>query len=240
MSMGGNISIMGLYNNDPTIFDLMAFPEDFTNDQKELVRDNILVECAELEILYPNSTVMKNIISIWSQKEVPYWDRFYKAQLLQYDPIENYHRNETETIEDDRTEQHSGTDTATAGGTDSTTGNSSSTDTNSGTDTTTNNVTGYDSNDLVLHDQQTMQHGHTIGNTANGTNSTTYGRTDSMQHGERIEHNNDVIRTVEAYGNIGVTTSQQMLQSELDIAKIANVMNVIIESFKDRFCIMVY
>ena len=43
-----------------------------------------------------------------------------------------------------------------------------------------------------------------------------------------------------AYGNIGVTTSQEMLTQELELAKIINVIPIIIESFKDRFCLMVY
>ena len=42
------------------------------------------------------------------------------------------------------------------------------------------------------------------------------------------------------HGNIGVTTSQQMLQSELDIAPKLNVYDYIINSFKNRFCLQVY
>ena len=79
MSRGANLSIMGLYNNDNTIFDLMAFPDGFTDTQKQTTIDNILIDCAELEILYPNPTVMKNIIGVWSKKEKPYWDRVYAA-----------------------------------------------------------------------------------------------------------------------------------------------------------------
>ena len=240
MSNGAVISILGLYQNDNTIFDLMSFPSDFTDTEKETVTNNILLECAELEILYPNPAVMKNIIAVWSRKELPYWERFYKAQLLEYDPIENYHRTETETIEDDKTEQHSGSDVARAGGSDTQSGNSSSTDTNSGSDTETNSVTGFDSGTFVPHDESVMAHGHVLSNIASGSNTSTYGRTDTMQHGEKIEHTGGTDRTLEAYGNIGTMTSQEMLTSELELAKIANVMNVIIDSFKERFCIMVY
>lgn len=42
------------------------------------------------------------------------------------------------------------------------------------------------------------------------------------------------------YGNIGVTTSQQMLREELDIAKETNLYDYIINDFKNRFCILVY
>lgn len=336
MSRGANLSIMGLYNNDPTVLDLMAFPAEFTSEQKQNVKDNILIECAEFEFLYPNPTVAKNIIGIWSQKELPYWERVYRASQAEYNPIENYRRNETESIEDGRTEQHSGNDVSTAsgtdtrantgtetrdheadhsvvidetnvdtlsgadelkrtgtdanaaGGSDSQSGSSSSTDTNSGTDTINNSFTGYDSNTLVPHDSSETVHGHVVTNAAQGTNTTTYGRTDTetlnlsdkteygkidtvdhdsetteihddtdtltldtletfvhgktdtLTHGEKIEHEGTSERTVFAYGNIGVTTSQEMLTQELELAKIIQVVPVIIESFKNRFCLMVY
>lgn len=336
MSRGANLSIMGLYNNDPTVLDMMQFPEGFSDAQKATVKENILVECAELEFLYPAPETAKTIIGIWSRKEVPYWTRVYNASLLEYNPIENYRRNETETIEDGKTEQHSGTDTNTAGGSDalsrtgsdtntesgketfkktgtdtdtesgsesirktgtdssaaggsnSTSGSSDSTETNSGTDTVLNKITGFDSNTLVNHDESDTQHGHVIRNTASGSNTetfgrtdtvthnttdtttfgkidtlqhnttdettfgkvntlqhnttdkTTYGKTDTFQHGEKIEHEGSSERSMLAYGNIGVTTSQEMLTQEMDVAKIIQVIPIIIESFKNRFCLMVY
>ena len=368
MSRGANLSIMGLYNNDPTVLDMMVFPEGFTQEQEQNVKENILVECAEFEFLYPNPTVAKTIIGIWSHKELPYWQRVYDASQLEYNPIENYRRNETETIEDDRSEQHSGndvtatsgtdtrantgtetrdhdadhsiaveetnvstlsgsdalkrtgtdttalsgsdelkrtgTDTNVASGSDGQSGSSNSTDTNSGTDTVNNSITGYDSNTLVPHDSSETVHGHVVTNYAQGTNTTTYGRTDTetlntsdktdygrtetetlnttdkteygkidtvdhdsettethddtdlltldtletfvhgktdtLTHGEKIEHEGTSERTVLAYGNIGVTTSQEMLTQEMEIAKIIQVVPIIIDSFKNRFCLMVY
>lgn len=304
MSRGATLSIMGLYNNDPTVLDMMVFPDGFTDAQKTITKENILVECAELEFLYPAPEVAKTIIGIWSQKEKPYWDRVYAASQAEYNPIENYRRNETESIEDGRTEEHSGndvsrasgsdtnaltgtdtdtlsgndqlkrtgTDTNTASGSDSNSGSSSSTDTNSGTDTVNNKVTGYDSNALVAHDSSDTIHGHVVTNAAQGSNTQQYGRVDTVQHnttdkteygkvdtmehntletfvhgktdtlthGEKIEHEGTSERTMLAYGNIGVTTSQEMLTQELELAKIIEVIPIIIQSFKDRFCLMVY
>ena len=240
MSLGGTLSILGLYRHDENIFELMQFPEDFTQQQKDIVTNNILAECAELEFLYPNPEVAKNLIGVWSAKELPYWDRVYKASLLEYNAIENYRRNESESITDGKTEQHSGSDIATAGGSDSQSGNSNSTETNSGTDTSTNTVTGYDSGDYVPHDKNEMQHGHVVTDYASGSNTQTYGRTDTMQHGEKIQHNGTSARMMLAYGNIGTMTSQDMLTQEIEVAKIINVIPIIIESFINRFCILVY
>ena len=320
MSMGATMSILGLWNNDHSIFDLLQLPEGFTTEDRETVTDSILIECAELEVLYAAPAVMKNCIGIWSRKELPVWQRIYNASLLEYNPIENYRRDETETIADARKEEHSGTDTNTASGTDTTTasgtdtntasgtdtttasgtdtntasgtdtnsasgtdstlGNSSRTTTDGGTDVTKNDVTGFDSNAMVPSNQQTVEHGMTQGVTENASNSTTYGRTDTVthgrvdsfqhgkvealqhgkveefqhgkvealqhgkveafQHGETIEHSGGTTRTNLAFGNIGVTTSQQMLTQEIEIAKIINVIPYIVDSFKNRFCILVY
>ena len=232
MSNGATLSIMALYDNDNSLFDLMEFPEDFTQKQKEWgVPD---------ERVHKAPTVMKNIIGLWSRKEVPYWDRIYKASLLKYDPIENYRRNETETIEDSRTEEHSGTDRNTASGSDVNTGSSNSSDVESGTDTTTNKISGYDSNTLVEHDSSDVSYGHRNTNTATGTNTQQYGRIDSMQHGEKIEHGGATERSVLAFGNIGTMTSQNMLTQEAEVAKIIQVVPIIIDSFINRFCILVY
>lgn len=53
------------------------------------------------------------------------------------------------------------------------------------------------------------------------------------------ENNATETRTGRIHGNIGVTTSQQMLQSERDVAQFSFVDSVT-QSFKKTFCVMVY
>ena len=43
-----------------------------------------------------------------------------------------------------------------------------------------------------------------------------------------------------AYGNIGVTTSQQMIESEIDLRLKNNMYQFISDSFRENFCVMVY
>ena len=43
-----------------------------------------------------------------------------------------------------------------------------------------------------------------------------------------------------AHGNIGVTTSQQMLQSEIDLIPILNVYDFIANDFRSEFCLDIY
>lgn len=49
-----------------------------------------------------------------------------------------------------------------------------------------------------------------------------------------------VTRTRRETGNIGVTTSQQMLTEEINLRRQFNIYDIITEDFKSRFCLMVY
>ena len=49
-----------------------------------------------------------------------------------------------------------------------------------------------------------------------------------------------ITRERREYGNIGITTSQQMLREEVELWNELNMMNIIISDFKYRFCVMVY
>ena len=256
MSRGCTLSVLGLYHADNTLFDSMMFPSGFSQDDKDIVIGNILAECAELEILFTDPGTLKNMIGLWSKINLFVWNRVFSAASLEYNPIENYNRTELETIADDRTDTHSGNDVNRASGTDTDTISSSNTETHSGTDTntisssntenntgtdiTTNSVSSYDSNTYQPHDKTEMQHGHSISNIGSGSNSTAYGKTETLTHGEVITHNGDITRNNHTSGNIGVTTSQQMLEQEIKIAAKLNVMDMIVDSFKQRFCLLVY
>ena len=85
------LSILGLYNYDDSIFDKFVVP---TGMDKELIINNILLELAELEVIYPEPNTMKNAIGFWSQGQLDSWQRMYDAMQLEYDPIYNYDRFE--------------------------------------------------------------------------------------------------------------------------------------------------
>ena len=85
---------------------------------------------------------------------------------------------------------------------------------------TQHDVAGFNSTALVNASKDTT--------TDNNTGSSTDNSASTGLHTGRV------------HGNIGVTTSQQMLQSELDISPKLNVYDYIINSFKNRFCLQVY
>ena len=119
MSRMATLSTLGLYQWDNTLFDLMKIPSALN---KETLINNLLAETAELEVLYPNPVVFKNLIGVWSTKQIDIWNRLYATTQYQYNPIENYNRIETGTEGGSGRTTHSGTDTdtdtTTHGGTD--------------------------------------------------------------------------------------------------------------------------
>ena len=119
MGRAVNLSPLGLYNWDQTVFDLMQIPEAL--DKPTLI-DNLLAETAELEVLYPNPVVFKNLVGVWSHKQIDIWNRLYATTQYEYNPIENYNRYETGSNSGTGSTTHSGTDTTTEttthGGTD--------------------------------------------------------------------------------------------------------------------------
>lgn len=113
MGRTAELSPLGLYEWDNTIFDLMQIPEEL--DKDTLVK-NILRETAELEVLYPNPVVFKNLVALWSAKNINVWQRLYNTTQYEYNPIENYNRYEEGTTENARTVDRDTSGSQTDGG----------------------------------------------------------------------------------------------------------------------------
>ena len=151
----------------------------------------------------------------------------------EYNPIENYDRQEEWTDEKDETRESRVSDSTILDGQ---TQNSGSVTHAVQNMTTDRKVTGYNSNSLVPQAQD-VEHGSTVDTDAtrqdvDSTTTRTGGGTEDIDG--TTTHKGRV------HGNIGVTTSQQMLTSELELVPQLNIINYIISSFKNRFCILVY
>lgn len=103
-----NISILGLYNWNPTLFDDMVMPSytdkegvEFILDRDTMI-DSILIELGGLETLFPDAEKMKEIIGIWSRRREPSWSRMYRVLIEDYDPFVNIKRDEKREIIQDR------------------------------------------------------------------------------------------------------------------------------------------
>lgn len=198
---------------DPTILNGITLP---TGLDLDTLKNSIILECAELEVLYSAPSFFRWAVDAWSLKESPTWEKMYQALQIEYNPLENYDRSESWT--------ESGTH-----GNNKTVNNSTET---SGSATTNGDakhyVTGYNSNTEVLqsHDVTTGSDSNTSSATGTGTEAETGNHSDT--------------RTGRVHGNIGVTTSQQMLKAEFDLAPEINMYNIITRSFRNRFCLLIY
>ena len=109
MARGSRISLLGLYTWDNTIFDNFMIPSSV---DKDVLVNNLLMECAELEVLYADSDFMKNAIEQWSKKEIDNWNRI--EELFKYNESPLSDIDITETITHDNVKNESGTDKTTS------------------------------------------------------------------------------------------------------------------------------
>lgn len=95
MPARGKLTVLGLYEYDPTLFESMELPEGVDSD---ITRHRILLEAGQLEVIYPDPAFLKEAIEWWSKANVARWGRLYATELLVYNPIWNVDGTETETI----------------------------------------------------------------------------------------------------------------------------------------------
>lgn len=229
MAQEGKISLIGLMNWNSELFSLMNWPDPFDGDEPALDPDafiyELLMQTAELEVIYPDPEFMQHAIGTWSHTRVDIWNRLWATTQYEYNPIENYDRTEDGTD----TDTHTGTDT------------NGNTLTHTGTDTVTDETdanhykAAYDSAAAGENDGLVKATRDDAGNTS----TTVYGSSDSnsgsFTHGHVITRDHDL----HVHGNIGTVTAQKMIQEERDISTFS-IVDVMIRDFKDRFCILVY
>ena len=230
--MSATVSLLGLKRLNDGILGELVVPDGV---DVELVKDNLLAETAELEVIYPDAIFMQAMIGRWSAKELPIWERLYKTTLLEYNPIENYDRMEEWTEAEDTKKNTEADATGT-----------SKTDTD-GTSTRESNTDG------VINDQKYVSAYNEVeftpterdNNTQNEKNNSeqkdvgTVSVKTSAENTTDETGNRNLLRKGRAHGNIGVTTSQQMIEAEREVA-LYNIIDVIITSFKNRLCLQVY
>lgn len=233
MSTASRLSLIGMYNYMPTLFDSLTLPDGY---DKETFINSLLLEHGEKCVMYTNPDFMHDAIGVWGKKWELELTKIYEALTAKYDPIFNYDR--FEEIEDGRTKQYTskvvGSRKATdkPDYTDNTTHNETDNRTSSGNETVTANDTNEhtvsadnssayqaDSKDLINNNDHTTT-SNTDNQTVNASNNRrvqgttqdlneTTGTDTSDSESENNKH------TAHIYGNIGVTTSAQMVTEVL-------------------------
>lgn len=191
------MTLNGMYQYDPTLFDGVTLPEGM---DKTLMVNQIIRQSGDLFPYYQVPPQVKTAITEWFTRRKDNFAKLWQGFTAEYNPIENYDRQE------DSTE----------------TPNITHTLSNSGQDASTNeaDVQGYNGTDYVPNSRTK----------SSGTSSTNGTDTES---GTRTY-------TSRIHGNIGVTTSAQMLEGELALRKSMDIYALIAAEFETDNLIQVY
>jgi len=258
MSTASRLSLIGMYNYMPTLFDELTLPDGY---DKDTFINSLLLEHGEKCVMYSNPDFMRETIGVWAKKWELELTKIYEALTAKYDPIFNYDR--FEDIEDGRTKQHTSkvsgsrkttdkpdfsdnislnkTDNRTSGGTETVTAN----DTNEHT-VSADNSSAYqaDSKDMIINNDHTTT-SNTDNQTVNASNNRhvqgttqdlneTTGTDTSDSESENNKH------TAHIYGNVGVTTSAQMVTEVIKQRFSINLYGTAIRLFANELLIGIY
>ena len=234
--MAATLSILGLYNYQPTIFDSLTIP---TSVDRETLIDNIIMEAAELELLFPNADILGRLIGNWSKTRLAAWNRMIGALDAEYNPIENSDRYEDHLEDytrdlmesDDYTRDLKESDDYKRNLTDS--GNSNS------RGSIQNSRTGYNSSDLQLTDSRGSEDHSDDSRSYTGGDNRNKGYTGGDNRNKGFTGGDTRHTVIHTHGNIGVTTNQRMVQAELELRQ-TDIYSIIVNEFIDKFCIGVY
>lgn len=178
------MTLIGLYNyldtQDINLFQNLTLPDGL--DSTTCI-NNILLQAGDNELLYPNSDFMINAIGMWSTKWNRTFTKWVEAFELEYNPIENYDRNEAWS------DSHSFSESE------------SLSDSSSQSNSATNDVSAFNVSDYSP-------------DSASDVNTVAGAKSDR----KKLEAGYDV-HGGRVHGNIGVTTTQQMLQQEIEVQR---------------------
>lgn len=201
------MSLYGLYQYDPTLLDGLSLP---TQIDADVLKTNLLMETAELEVIYPDAEFMKLAVTSWSDMMVHAWQKQADVLFEDYDPFINLKRDETRVITEER--DLAGNETRNLAGT--------------AANTQQNNVNAWDdqSEDGVRR--------NTVIDNGNTSDTGTIGTTDT-----------GTVTTTEEYhmtGDSAITDAQDVAIKEIRLRAEHNMYIIIINDFKQRFCLLVY
>ena len=193
---------------DDDLFSGVTLPEGIDLDT---LKSNILLKGADFEVLYADPFFMKDVFSLISKKWYRTFEKWVDALAIEYAPLENYDRNEDYT---DVTDKNISTLASRDNGNTRTFNN---TDERTADLTTTSNeeVSAYDSSTYQPSKKTTVEEDGTDTMMHTGTVEDEFGEISSGSE----EEDNTFTHSGRIHGNVGVTTSQQMLEAELKIAE---------------------
>ena len=218
--MNATGGIAALLAWDSTIFDNMVLPDGVELSQ---VVNVLLMRDGDRPLTHPSPEWMKVNIEVWSRFMCPIWEKLIATTMYDYNPIHNYDR--TETHEDTRTVTRNRVVSLEEEGTTDLSGN-----------TTTDNK---DTNEVSAENASSYQPESQTTSEGTATNSQNTSTTNKSDTSDEETENEGYTHSVHAEGNIGVTTTQQMIQAEREVVRFS-IYDVIESDFVQEFCLRIW
>ena len=213
MSTMQRMTLIGLYNYDASLFDLLTLPEGY---DKDTFIDSFLLEHGEKCVLYTDPDFMKFSIGAVSRKWELELSRIYEALTAEYNPIYNY----------DRYEEFSDTEGVTTGGTRTDKPDYNTTQTVDSTNEI--KVAAFNSSSYEPSEKNTSNNG-TVKTSGTTENVEMSGSTDiTLEHEAHI------------YGNVGVTTATKMTDEIIAQRMKSNLYGLAGRIFANELLIQLY
>ena len=254
--MTATMDLMAMYKYDPTLFDDIVLPAGV--DKNTLV-NCLVMDTAEMEVIYPRPDFLKMALTTWSYKQLPVWTKLYESTMFDYNPIWNKDGTITEietrdlkgsdyTVNNvDRVDNL--TDKNTRNFQDQETRNLKDIETRNLQDENTHSVYGFNSSTEAPESKDLNKGTGTDSLDHTGTNTLNHTGTDTVDHSGRqdIDTTRDTKTTDTGtvkherieQGNIGVTSTQQLIKEEREVDQF-NIYDYIINDFRQRFCLALY
>lgn len=250
------ITLIGLenyLNPERSLFDNIVLPDGIN---REILKGAILMRCQEFELLWSDPDFMIDAVNIWSRKNYWTFERWVTVLNEKYDPL--FNKDYYEEITDTHTGDYDKSGTGSANGTSSNssdytrTDNLSQADDHTRTDNLSTTITHSEKafNDANFVDSQkdvtsnsgTQRNAGTVTNSGTqrnaGTDSGSY--SDGSSTTETGSDTYENIHKYHGFGNIGITSAQELLLKEVRDVATWNMYEHIADLFASEFCVMVY
>lgn len=178
---------------------------------KEILTEVILEQSGDLYPYYQSPSALKRNIENWFLRRHDSFERMARALNAEYDPIENYNRLEDTDVKGESSSKS--------------TSEVNSSNSGSGHNTNIESNTAFDSDSY-------KEASKNVSDVTNTNVGTTKGKSDGS--GE-----SDTRTKSHIHGNIGVTTSQQMIKEELTLREY-DIYERIARMFEKSFIIQIY
>lgn len=218
------ITVATLYNYDNSIFNDIYVK----GVSKEQLIDHFLLSYGDLTPVYQDPKYLKRHVTSVARSLQWSIDHLWEVTQLEYNPIENYDRIENWIDIGKGTFQKGKVDTEETF--------------NKGSVTTTYGKVSDSTHKVAAFNSSTPEVANTDNITDSGSDSQTFGADSS--HGsvtnDLDESTTNGKHNGRIHGNIGVTTTQQMMQAEIDLTKAYNFLDEVCKLYADKLLIGVW